>query len=414
MKMNPSVNIPVEERYSIKIISNYTLPVLLVLAIFSKELFTWTVGGIMVDFYGYLFLGFVFVILLSVLRINLYVLILYLWLIFSSLFIIYFHKISLFPFLKQAIPISFIYLGTYHILSSYRYSITAIFTMYVKISFYTAVFGIIQYFLHKVGISIIIGFTGKLDSIAYEPSHYAAIIMPAVVYTTFQYKKYKMEVVVFLLALAFTESLTSLAIFLIALVIPWLKLLYIPFISLFFWGMYHVIPMLHEDFEKRIEGTLAVFSKNDYTTETTTAGTVASFASNFDVALYTAKKFPLTGSGLGGHETMYERRFKGTLFENDWFYGLNQKSAHSLSIRILSEMGFLGLGLYIFFLFKMYIKRKETLIFHIISLSCISHFLCKTLKLGGYIDYGTPFFFCMLILNLSLYKEFRKTNRLIQ
>ena len=101
-------------------ISNSVIPMMLVLTIFSKELFTWTVGGVMIDFYGYIFLGVVFLLSLPFLKINRLVLIGYVWLIISSLYMIYFHNIPLFPFLKQAIPISFIYFGTYHILSSYK------------------------------------------------------------------------------------------------------------------------------------------------------------------------------------------------------------------------------------------------------------------------------------------------------
>ena len=389
-------------------ISNSVIPMMLVLTIFSKELFTWTVGGVMIDFYGYIFLGVVFLLSLPFLKINRLVLIGYVWLIISSLYMIYFHNIPLFPFLKQAIPISFIYFGTYHILSSYKGNLHKIFEIYIRISFYTALFGILQYFLNKISIPILIGSSGKLDSIAYEPSHYAAIIMPAVIYTLFQYRTYKKEVIVFLFALIFTESLTSIAVLLVALAIPRLRLLYLPLIGLFFMAAFYILPHLHVDFQKRILGTISVIAAKDYSTQTTDAGTVASFASNLDVALYTSRQFLFTGSGLGGHETMYERRFTGTLFEHDWFYGLNQMSAHSLSIRILSEMGLLGFLIYVLFLFKTYIKRNEMLSFHLISLGCLSHFLCKTLKLGGYIDYGTPFFFCVLILNISLYKSYKQ------
>jgi O-antigen ligase len=126
--------------------------------------------------------------------------------------------------------------------------------------------------------------------------------------------------------------------------------------------------------------------------------------SNLDVAFYTIKQSLLTGSGLGGHEEMYYRRFEYDSFRYNYYYGLNAKSAHSLSIRILSEFGILGFGLYLFTLIKnvMFFKSKVP---KAIALACLSHFLCKTLKLGGYIDYGTPFFLCMLILNARYFQS---------
>jgi O-antigen ligase len=116
------------------------------------------------------------------------------------------------------------------------------------------------------------------------------------------------------------------------------------------------------------------------------------------VAKFTLGKSPLLGSGLGGHEEMYYRRFANTAFQANYYYGLNAKAAHSLSIRILSELGLVGSALYLYTLVKSVLFARRG-IHYAISLGCLSHFLCKFFKLGGYIDYGTPFFFTILLLN---------------
>ena len=119
------------------------------------------------------------------------------------------------------------------------------------------------------------------------------------------------------------------------------------------------------------------------------------------------------GSGLGGHESIYFLFFEGKPFESSRFFGLNYNSAHSLTIRILSEAGLLGIFAYMAFLVKTYIKSNsgELLVFHSISISCIGHFFSKSLKLGAYIDYGTPFFLVVLLVNFYLYRGYVRENK---
>jgi hypothetical protein len=148
-----------------------------------------------------------------------------------------------------------------------------------------------------------------------------------------------------------------------------------------------------------------VIQNQDYSRDITNVGTTVSMASNFDVALYTLKKSPLFGSGFGGHETMYHRRFQNNDFKNSWFYGLNYNSGHSLIIRVLSELGLIGFILIIYIIFSRYIKSSKSKVHHFIALACISHLICKSFKLGGYFDYGTPFFFCVLLVNHMNFKS---------
>jgi O-antigen ligase len=85
------------------------------------------------------------------------------------------------------------------------------------------------------------------------------------------------------------------------------------------------------------------------------------------------------------------------MFFLDYQHGLNARSAHSLSIRVLSENGILGFIFYWYLILRNFFL-KLTYEERAISLGCLSHFLSKTLKLGGYFDYGTPFFLMMLVV----------------
>jgi O-antigen ligase len=95
---------------------------------------------------------------------------------------------------------------------------------------------------------------------------------------------------------------------------------------------------------------------------------------------------------------MYYRRFSNTAFQSNYYYGLNAKAAHSLSVRIVSELGIIGAILYLYTLVKCFLFSRKG-VNYAISLGCIGHLFCKFFKLGGYIDYGTPFFFTILLLN---------------
>jgi hypothetical protein len=210
---------------------------------------------------------------------------------------------------------------------------------------------------------------------------------------------------VMLVALLFTFNLTAylvfLAIFTIASVHPLYVLVTIP---LAYYMFFYMLPNFSKDFSARFYDTYDTFSgrKSILNSRLDVNSTTLSFYSNFEVAKYTLNQSPLFGSGLGGHEEMYYRRFANSPFQSNYYYGLNAKAAHSLSIRILSELGLIGAVLYVYTLVRSIIFSGKG-IYYAISLSCISHFLCKFFKLGGYIDYGTPFYFTILILNARAY-----------
>lgn len=382
---------------------------LLVVAIFTKELFTRMVGGVMVDFFGYLFFSVYFALNLPRIRFSRYFLYALIFWTLCSLLSILWLDLPFFPFLKQLIPIVIIYFSSYDIIYRRGYSLSEIMDVYLKVSLWVAIFGIIQWSLSVFwGINILIKAPGLLDSITYEPSHYAVVVVPAAVYSLLYYHAYRKTALVLVLSLLLTFSFTAYLVMAVALLIPRIRLATIPVLAVVTVGLFALLPYLHPRIQERVEGVQQLFEFQDYNRPLLN-GTVVSFASNFDVALYSSKTSPLWGSGLGGHETMYYRYFEGKPFRYNYYFGINYNSAHALTIRILSEAGILGLFLFVLFLAKAYIKkRKDPVLFmhHAISLACISHFIAKSLKLGGYIDYGTPFFFSVLLINLLAYRAY--------
>jgi O-antigen ligase len=231
--------------------------------------------------------------------------------------------------------------------------------------------------------------------------------MPALVYTYLNLKQFKLYFGVMLTALILTYNLTCYLVFLGIFTFATFHFLYI-FITvpIAYYLFFNVLPTFSTNFNLRFNDTFSTLSgANDiFSSRLQVNSTTLSLLSNFEVAKFTLSQNPLTGGGIGGHEEMYFRRFGNTSFSSNYYYGLNAKAAHSLSIRILSELGLIGSALYIYVLVKNLVFSRDTAQYAI-SIGCLSHFLCKSFKLGGYIDYGTPFFFTILILNARAFRR---------
>lgn len=388
-----------------KIYSATLAETLLVLSVFTKEIGSRRLFGIDFDFIAYPFAILIFLFYIKKIVLSeTFPWKIYLYLILSSLFSILYLQLSFSGFLKQIFPIIIIFSVNVFIIGAYDWR--KIFRLYVKFAFLSAVFGILQVTLSLLtGIKLLQGQIGRLDSIAYEPSHYSAILVPALVFTFFHFKYYRTYFLTMLLALILTYNLTGYMAFLLVITFAYLSPLYvIVSIPLLYYLIFHVLVEFNENFNLRIIETQKVFQGDmDVLTRQVRAnGTTVSLYSNLMVAENNLKHGNIIGSGLGGHEQMYDRYFKNSSFRYSWFYGLNAPSGHSLTIRVFSEFGFLGLIAFIASLIRRVILLDNG-IYRSISLACLSHFICKSFKLAGYIDYGTPFFLAMLFINFRHY-----------
>jgi hypothetical protein len=374
--------------------------IFLVISVFTKELGTRNDFGIDFDYLGYPFyIIYFFFHIAKILRENAAPRSLFLYLTASSIFSIIVLNIPPDGFLKQIIPIFVIMTVSFTVLT--KSNINKVFILYVHVTLLTAIFGIIQVILSFNGIQILIKEPGRLDSIAYEPSHYASILMPALIYTYVKFRDYMFHFFVMLAALILTFNLTCYLVFVSLFTFATFHPLYVLItVPIGYYLLFSFLPNFSKNFSSRFNDTYTTMTtgRDIYGMYTYINTTTLSLFSNFEVAKYTLSKNFLTGSGLGGHEQMYYRRFSGTAFQYNINYAINAKSAHSLSIRILSELGIVGSILYVYMIVKNLLFIRKGL-YYAISLACISHFLCKTFKLGGYIDYGTPFFFTILVLN---------------
>lgn len=376
---------------------------LFVFTVYSREIGLTSLAGVDYDLISYNFFILYFIVQLRHFLVNRKMVILMFVAFIISLFCKLQLSMSITPMVKQLVPIALLYLVSYDVFRRYDYRI--LFGHYLTISYFAAVFGIIQ-FLVKVffGIRLLTPYPDYfVDSIATEPSHYAVIIIPAAIYSVYYFAENKLRSLFIILSLLLTTSSTAYVVLLLMLVIIYRKFQYTLIIIPVIYFVYTSVLLNYNKFYLRYMG-FAAYVGDDVGLNKISSGTTLSFLSNAEVMWASLKKNPLFGVGIGGHEEMYHRYFQNSSFRYMRLYGLNAASAHSLLIRVISEFGLVGLALYIYGLAKSLLLGANT--YHrIISIACFSHFVSKAMKLGGYFDYGTPFFAMMLLFNYESYKE---------
>lgn len=315
--------------------------------------------------------------------------------------------LSLLPGLIFGIPYSFrtildlIALGVVY--SAVYFMVTdcgavKLFYLYLLGSVIVSVWGILEFGL---------GWTRAygLDGFAFEPSHFVVVIAPAVFFATQSQDLLRWHKWVLPIAMLLTLSLTGFVIlFLIAAFVfrsKWPWVLGIALVSIGLWNQ-------SEELRTRVETRIFDEAWNEEIPMEADAfqfgmnRTTASLLSNWHVAKKNMEEYFPFGVGFSSHHLGYEKTFSNSSFKNSVFYGTNIKSAHNLAIRWMSEMGAIGcalLGGLIWFFFRR--RRCWDELTQLMAFSCLFHLVAKGVKLGSYLDYGTPFFVCCILAVLG-------------
>lgn len=375
---------------------------LLPFSAFTKELGMLNIGSINFDFISYPFfiLSFVYFVFMQKVKISINDLLIFLVIFLIGYFNTYAFNLPLTLFLKQFIPIVIIYFTSKTILIIY--GVESVFKRYVYFAYLAALFGLFQFVLKIFGILILTPFHALfLDSVALEPSHYVAMTLPAFVYWI-EKKEYNNQFKVILLSLILTFKITafvSIGVYFIFKNFDKVKYLIValPIVVIV---LYFII-INNINFSDRIFGMISYFETQDV--RSVENGTVFSFATNFELALHNLKETYGLGIGFGGHETMYNYYFDTSSWGDLYYIGLNMKSAHSLLVRVISELGIIGLMIY-YRIFKGSLSIKN-MQYQMIAMAAVTHFISKAIKLGGYFDYGTLFFLTVSIVAIQMDKK---------
>jgi len=339
---------------------------------------------------------------------------------FSSL-LLFLYNFHFENFTRQGIGIFLVYLGLGSLVL--RADKSELIKAYMLISLFVAIFGLIQWAFSYLGIAdIIIKETGQLDSITYEPSHYAIAASPALFLFIRSFLinislQKLITMLVMILSFLLTFSLTAyVMLFLIIFYIIIARKKLILFFSCFLFlviifGNFFKFSNLNS-FKKlsTIEKKISSFYKNIEnlrrinTMEYPKNLTIFSLLINLNAAKVTLYSGRIFGNGFGSQSQVIEEsvpmKFQKTYYFKSQIYNSN---GFSLFIRVISEFGIIGFILFIFFIIKgIFRNQLSIIVYDIWWLLGSIHMISLILKTTSFIDYGTPIF---LLVPLLIKKE---------
>ncbi|MEW6773510.1 MAG: hypothetical protein AB1304_05870 [Bacteroidota bacterium] len=329
------------------------------------------------------------------------------------------------------------------VIAYYNYDVEEMFRRYLKAAVLVCIFGLVEWAMYNVGLSALVdlrrlgfnkwgfvpgGIGIRVNATYPEPAYFAEYMSPAVfisIYNLFFQKNIflkKWECLVILSAFLLSfSSLAYTAIFVIFIlllinfgIIRYL-LLAVPVMIFLFYIIYNNV----EEFKDRIDGIKKVFIdeyllqekerdiENKYAFESrqwrvlsNVHGSPLVLYNNYYVALQNFKTNPLFGTGLGSHEIAFEKYNLNYLISK--WYVLNTPDANSMGLRIISELGLLGI-LFSFFFIKNYFVFKDALnsnSYHwLISSSLLVMIIIQLLRNGNYTYAGFIFFALLYYYN---------------
>lgn len=303
-------------------------------------------------------------------------------------------------FLQQLLLLSF-YLISYSILlSPNKNNIISLFNKYLKLAYYIAYLGLVQWIifilfhinifelLYHRPLYAVNGIIVRITSIIDEPGYLSIVLTPAITY----YMKYDLwplnrnKLILFIVYIS-TLSAVSYVVALLVLISKIKKKLIIilccsiPIITI---GVFNGIgnnddSNIFNGITERIEDSIngikyfepVYFEQLNLSSYT--------LVSNLWVATHAPNR--IVGTGLGTHEQNYFTIYKS----NFQYYGFNSKDGYSLFNRVFSEFGLVGIIVLILFILKYYNNRS------VINICAFFLLLSFIIKGGHYVRYGLIF-----------------------
>jgi hypothetical protein len=198
------------------------------------------------------------------------------------------------------------------------------------------------------------------------------------------------------------------------------KIIFLPVFLGLFVISFNNVQKEWQEFNIKFSQTIDAFTNNSTKKEDINELNTSSFAlySNYVIAKASFSEMPLTGTGLGTHETNYKKYFS-QFFDEDFIirYGaFNTADANSMFVRLMSETGLLGLGLFFIFLFKYFILRKgyadpDLRDYTLINQSIFIWFIVRLVRTGNYFGNGFFLFFFIYYISKKIIDNKRKKEQ---
>jgi len=288
--------------------------------------------------------------------------------------------------IEQALGISVSILYFYNFYKYIDIDVVGAFMLYVKVAIYLAIIGIIIF-----GINMLLGNDDyRLQSLMLEPSHYCGVTLPAFYYLSKNYKQNKFSFFCLALSIVLSGSSVGYICVLFSIIIynkrifVFKNILIYATVCLMAVGLYFI----SDNVKLRVDDTLKSSESLDVT-----GANYSTYAiiANLFVTENVLEHSPIIGNGLGSHQ-LSSKMYLNDLIGIDTvteLQDLNSDDAASLTLRILSDLGILGICLVILFIYKQYTKDDELYVF---SRAFIIYFFYKLFRDGHYFPPEMYFF----------------------
>lgn len=303
-----------------------------------------------------------------------------------------------------------------YIFQLYKFDLRYLFRLYMKGAFWVTVIGVIQMVSFFVGFTpgydfgwifnkwgLTVGGLGiRMNSVFSEPAYFAAVIAPAFYVSAYAIIRRKKElflpkkqlILIFGAYFLTFSTLGYIGIFVTLLLLlvnmGFFKYALVIGPSLFFG--YQAAYDNIDEFRDRIDGTQAVFVDNKIDSYDVHGSSFVLY-NNYHVASENFKRNWLFGTGLGSHETAFDK-YSYTRQQGVVQIDFNKKDANSMFLRLMSETGLYGLVFMLVFLFKCIVIRSRSADdeLWLISNAAAMIIILYLARQGHYFLNGFPFF----------------------
>ncbi len=326
-------------------------------------------------------------------------------------------------FLKVYISIILLYSFYYYAIAYNNFRVLPLFLLYLKFCRVIAVIGIIQVISYTIGFTPGYDFRWlfnkytlvanenhiRLSSIIAEPSQYAFLLAPAMfvslytlIYnnTVFQSRKASLLI---LLTTVLTFSTHAYIVILFSVMFVLMKkfnliksLVFIFILLTGFIFIYNTKPIIRERIDDSVLIIKDVHRINDRYFLSKLNNSSFTLLNNSVVALGSFSENPISGGGLGSHPVSFDK-YSITRQRYLPFQDFNAMDANSLFLRLLSELGLLGIAIFLFVLFKFRYRNANDTIAWVVSHGILVMLIAALLREGHYYLSGVPLFLFMYI-----------------
>ncbi len=315
----------------------------------------------------------------------------------------------------------------------YNFNVEEMFRRYLKIAVIVCIYGIIELVAYKAGMFNLIslhhlgfnkwgappgGLGIRINSTYPEPAYFAQFMSPAAfvsIYTLLiqknnLLKRWESAIILTAFLLSFSSlAYTGIFIALFLLLLNYGLIRYFLFaipVSVF---LFYIIYNNIQEFKERMEGIKIAFideylleEKNkevsneqafmarQFRVLSKVHGSPLVLYNNYYITMQNFKSNPLFGTGLGSHEIAFEK-YNLSYLISKW-YLFNTPDANSMGLRIISELGLMGIIFTILFIRNYFVFREKDNNYWLISSSLLVLIILQILRQGNYTFSGFIFF----------------------